>query len=65
MLCGDMDQINMAPALHIFKLLVTSLILGLGMENGLDACLHVSIRLNLCMCIYVNIKRTANMLKLI
>ena len=55
MLCGDMDQINRAPALHIFKLLVTSLILGLGMENGLDACLHVSIGLNVRICVYVYI----------
>ena len=48
-LCGDMDQLNMALALHIFKLSGTSLILGLGMENGLGACLHVSIPLNVCM----------------
>ena len=54
-LCGDMDQINMAPALHIFKLSGTSLILGLGMENGLGACLHVSRPLNVCMCLYVYI----------
>ena len=52
MRCGDMDQINMVPALHIFKLSGTSLILGLGMENGLGACLHVSKRLNVCMCVY-------------
>ena len=63
MLCGDMDQINRAPALHIFKLLVTSLILGLGMENGLDACLHVSIRLNVRMCVLPF--ESTNMLRLI
>ena len=53
-LCGDMDQLNMALALHIFKLSGTSLILGLGMENGLDACLHVSIRVNVWVyiCLY-------------
>ena len=64
MLCGDMDQINRAPALHIFKLLVTSLILGLGMENGLDACLHVSIRLNVRMRVLISFEST-NMLRLI
>ena len=64
MRCGDMDQINMVPALHIFKLLVTRLIRGLGMENGLDACLHVSIRLNARMCVLIPFEST-NMLRLI
>ena len=68
-LCGDMDQLNMALALHIFKLSGTSLILGLGMENGLGACLHVSIRMNMCICVYVHMCiipfESPNMLRLI